>query len=65
MITDNYLLDLIGRSKENAISKIEYDEFVYRIIKEDGIYYMMTMDHKPNRINLEIENDIIISANFG
>lgn len=62
VISENYLLDLIGRSKENAISKLASDEFLYRVTREGSTHYMITCDFDPQRVNLEIENDVVVTA---
>ena len=64
-IEENYLLDLYGRSKQNAISKIQEDDFSWRIVKEDAISYVMTNDLKVDRINLIIMNNIVVDASRG
>lgn len=52
---------LIGKSVENArnlLSEIE-SEYYLRIVKEDGVIYMVTCDVVTTRINVHVENGII------
>lgn len=57
--------NLIGLSKEAAVSTLEEMEMPYRIISEDGNYYVLTMDYRPGRINLTIINGVVTSTRFG
>lgn len=65
MIENNYLLDLEGRKKDNAISKLENDEVRYRITSEDNTNYMLTCDYDTQRVNLEIKKGVVFSASLG
>jgi hypothetical protein len=56
---------LVGLTKNDAIAMINADEQRYRIRKEDGESFMVTMDWDPVRINLEIENGIVTQARLG
>lgn len=62
---EDYLVDLEGRSKNNAISKLTLDGYDYRIVREDNTNYMITCDFNLHRINLEIEDDIVVIAGIG
>jgi len=65
MSKENYLLDLIGRSKLNAMSKLECDEHIYRITKEDDTNYIITDDLNFDRVNLKIKDGVVVSAKRG
>lgn len=64
-MNNNYLIDLEGRSEENAVSKILTDGFDYRITRRDGVNYMITCDFDMERVNLEIDKNIVTSASLG
>ncbi len=53
--------ELIGLTYEEA-KQFNYDMRVYC---EDGENYMLTMDFKPNRINVEITNGLITNLHLG
>lgn len=56
---------LVGLKKEEALKLIAENELKWRITAEDGMFFVITRDFKSNRINLEIKDDIIISAEIG
>ena len=56
----------------DEIIGLTLDEFVnlntgrsYRVTKEDGESYMVTMDMRPDRLNFEINNGVIVDISFG
>lgn len=55
--------ELIGLTLEVAKEKLKDKE--YRIVKIDGKGMMVTCDFHPERLNLEIENDIIVNVYGG
>ncbi len=55
--------ELIGLTLEAASAKLKDRE--YRIVKIDGKGMMITRDYHPERLNLEIENDIIVNVYGG
>lgn len=56
---------LIGKPKSEAKKMIEDNGYVFRITSEDGNNYIVTCDFRMDRINIEINDDIIINAYFG
>ena len=57
---------------KDEIIGLTLDEFVnlntgrsYRVTKEDGESYMVTMDMRPDRLNFEINNGVIVDISFG
>lgn len=64
-MNNNYLLDIEGRTEENAVSKILSDGFDYRVTRRDGVNYMITCDFDMARVNLEIDNHIVTTASLG
>jgi hypothetical protein len=58
------LLDsLIGMDVESGSKLCKENGYVVRITREDSLNYMVTMDLRFDRINLEIDNGLI--TNFG
>ena len=51
---------LLGLTIEEA--KKEMDGYIFRVRKEDGVVYMGTADVKMNRINVEINNKLIVEV---
>ena len=65
MKANNYLLGLIGSSKESVLDKLAQDDVLYRIIQEDNIHYMITCDMEINRLNLIIKAGIVVEVEIG
>ncbi len=53
---------LIGKTLEEATEILRNSE--WRVVEEDGVDYMLTMDLNPYRYNLYIENNIIKEVRF-
>lgn len=45
---------IILKSEKTAIAYIESKDVIYRIARRDKVFYPLTMDYRPNRINLSI-----------
>lgn len=56
---------IIDKNKDEAIRIIEDADINFRIVSEDGLYYQLTMDYSPSRINLEIIADKVVNASLG
>ena len=55
--------ELIGLDSDSARKRLENKE--YRIVRIDGKGLIITCDFNPDRLNLEIENDIIVNVYGG
>lgn len=62
---ENLLKDLIGMTKESGSRLCRENDYEVRITREDSINYVITMDMKFNRINLEIEEGLIAKCDVG
>lgn len=56
---------LIGLSEQEGIDYINKNNISYRVIRRDEIYYIITCDFRDDRINLEINNNIILGVTIG
>jgi len=56
---------LIGKTKDKAIQSLQELDIPYRIIKEDTKAKIITRDYNSLRINLVIENNLVISYSKG
>jgi hypothetical protein len=36
-----------------------------RVMTEDGEHFVLTMDYRPERLNVELENGIVVDARWG
>ena len=53
---------VIGISEEDGIKLISENDINYRIVIKDSKPYIITCDLRMDRLNLEIENNIIIKC---
>jgi len=58
-----FIESLKGLDLNSAQKKLENKE--YRIVRIDGKGLMITCDFHPDRLNLEIENNIIVNVYGG
>jgi len=57
--------NVVGMLYDDAVIYIKANGFIYRIIKRDGQPYVRTCDFKSDRINLNINKDVVISTSIG
>lgn len=57
--------NLIGLTLEEARSLLSVEERDYRTVRIDGVGMMITCDFRTNRVNLEVENNIIVRTYNG
>ncbi|MFA7289204.1 MAG: hypothetical protein WC055_10040 [Melioribacteraceae bacterium] len=55
---------IIGMTYEKASEYVNENNFTIRKTVEDGIPFMVTMDMRANRINVSVNNGIVISASI-
>ncbi len=64
-IPDDFLSGLIGMSEEDAKKAIEAARYILRLTARDGKYFVVTCDHKANRVNIQTFGGKVISAKVG
>jgi|GEM_PF-993943 hypothetical protein len=60
--------EVIGMSEAKAIETIESNEgevLIARVLRRDDESFIATMDYRLDRINLEIDDGIVTTANIG
>lgn len=62
---DLILESLIGKSLNEATQLAGFNGFAIRVSREDSTNYLDTMNLRFDRINLQIDNDIVTSCNIG
>ena len=63
---NNYLLDsLIGKSLEQAKELAGFNGFAIRVTREDSTNFMVTMNRRFDRIDVQIDNGVITSCKIG
>lgn len=58
---------VIGMTEAEATQTIEgvsSEQLSFRIARRDSEFYALTLDYRPNRINLEIDNGIVTSTSI-
>jgi len=63
--TDDVSRAVIGIKESEAISKIETLGLKARVTKRDDETFTVTMDFREDRINLEVVDGLVVSANVG
>ena len=56
---------LIGLTLEEAKDKLLINKTIFRIIREDDIYFIFTCDLQFNRVNIAIDNGTVTEVYFG
>lgn len=56
---------VVGMSEEDAIKTLKSNEVPYRIVARDDKHYIVTMDFRGERANLEIKKGIVTDARCG
>jgi len=59
------LESLIGIDKDTGLKLCKENDYDFRVVIEDSNNYAITMDLRFNRINLEIDNNIITKCDIG
>lgn len=59
------LNSIIGKNLSEAKELAGFNGFAIRIVREDGERYMVTMEHRLDRINVELDNGIVTNSNIG
>jgi phenylalanyl-tRNA synthetase beta subunit len=59
-MTDNFD-EIIGMNLNDFEIMAKLKDLNWRITQMDDIYYIVTCDYRPNRINLKVKDDQIIS----
>lgn len=57
--------DYIGMEKTQAFKLCASRGLGYRIIQENGVSFMVTMDIRMDRINFNITHDVVVSFHMG
>lgn len=62
----NVILEkIIGMNFEEAFDYAYEQDFILRKVNQDGQSFMVTMDFRLDRINVWLEENIIVKAYFG
>lgn len=56
---------VLVKSQEEAIRILDENGINYRVVRGDSNHYAITDDYRPERLNLEIDNDIVTQVYSG
>lgn len=59
------LESLIGLTLDAARAKCKENNFNDRVVCEDGVHYIVTCDFRTDRVNLTLENNLVIKCDIG
>lgn len=62
---NEFISTLIGKMELSAKAEITKHDMVFRIMWRDGVSFVGTADCRADRINLEIQDGIVIHASIG
>ena len=62
---DLILESLIGKPLDEATQLAGFNGFAIRVTREDSTNYIITMDLRFDRINLQIDNGVVTSCSIG
>ena len=64
--TSSFVPDhLIGMSEAAATAKAQSENYSVRVVERDGESLIVTMDYSDRRINLTINDDIVMKTSIG
>ena len=63
--TEEFASTLIGLGEQEAITAIEGEGFIARVVARDGEYFAVTADYSISRINLVIESGSVSEVTVG
>lgn len=64
-VNNELLESLIGKTKKEVNEICQSSEFPFRTIREDKTNYVITMDLRFDRVNLEYDNGILTRCHRG
>ncbi|RTK94040.1 hypothetical protein EKI60_04775 [Candidatus Saccharibacteria bacterium] len=64
MARDNELKYLVGMTEEMALVTLSDTDAVFRVVRRGDVYYPVTRDWRPERINIEFENNKVSRAYY-
>jgi hypothetical protein len=63
--TEEFAATLVGTSAEEAEAAADAAGVTYRVVMVDGEPRAVTLDYRPDRVNVAIEDDVVTEATVG
>jgi len=54
-----YLDSILGKTEEEGTKYLKENNVEFRVVRKDDTNFICTCDFNPNRVNIELDNDII------
>ncbi|MEN9792862.1 MAG: hypothetical protein RL330_940 [Actinomycetota bacterium] len=65
LIDEKTAATLVGLSEEDAVANAEANGWIVRVAERDGEKFPLTADWVENRVNLVVDNDVVIGVTVG
>jgi predicted RNA binding protein YcfA (HicA-like mRNA interferase family) len=59
---EHVLNQIVGMDCQAAKKALEEDGYALRVIRENGFHKIVTMDYRPERVNVSIDDGIITNV---
>lgn len=56
---------LLGMTEDEAVKALEIENLEARIVRRDDEYFVGIMDYRLDRVNLEIEDGVVVKVVAG
>jgi hypothetical protein len=63
--TEQFAETVVGMSDSEAQAATEAAGYAYRVVMVDGEPLAVTMDYRPDRVNVALEDDVVTAATVG
>ena len=65
MLNYEIMKELVGKTAKEGELLCSQNGYKCRIVREDKVRHIVTMDYRLDRINIRLDNDIITSCDMG
>ena len=63
--TEEFAATIVGKSDAEAKAATEAAGLTYRVVMVDGQPRAVTMDYRPDRVNVSLKDDVVVAATVG
>ena len=64
-MNDAFCDDFVGMMEDEAMVEAMNDGYTVRVTRRDGNAFPVTRDYRTDRVNFNIENNIVVAASVG
>lgn len=62
---EEFAATIVGMSSDEAQAATEAAGYTYRVVMVDGEPRAVTMDYRPDRVNVSLKDDVVIASTVG